>query len=241
MTAADLNTLINFKCGTNDTTFPLEEKLALVNIFIKEIASKIEEKNAGYFLIPSTFDLVADQREYAIGDDLLNSIQKVEFKFTATATRYQATALKDYKGSEDESVIANDYGNGEGETYYVIRRRALFVLSGTIIDVTDGGRIWAHIFPAKLTDLTGDIDDLAKDPSTTSFGFPTQFHELLARRVSIEYKGVNKIALNAMDGNYPNDLRDVLDAISQMDNSLEIIGNLPAANSKELHNNGWNL
>jgi len=243
MTAAALNTLINFKCRTNDTTFTQADKLVLVNLFKDEIASQIEEVDSGYFLIPSTFDLVANQREYAIGDDLLNSIQKVEIKFDASNSRYPAAAIKDYYGSETESEIVKQFGNAEGEFAYTIRRRALFILSGTIANTTAGGRIWAHIFPANLANLTDSTDDLSKDPTTTSFGFPRQFHELLARRVAIEYKSKQPkpIPLAPMEKNYYNDLKVQLDAISKNDNSLEVVAELPASNSPELGNDGWDF
>ena len=239
MTAAELNTLINLKCGTNDTTFTQADKLVYVNFFIDEIASKIEKRNAGFFLIPSTFDLVDDQREYAIGNDLLNSIQKVEIKFSASDARQPATAIKDYQGSETESEIVKQFSNAPGEFAYTIRRRALFILSGTIVAVTGGGRIWAHIYPASLANLTDNTNSLEVDPSTTSFGFPRQFHELLARRVAMEYKS-NKpkpVRLSPLELNFENDLQIQLDAISSPDNSMEIIGELPP--SGDMYDDGW--
>lgn len=241
MTEAQLNTLINFKCTTNDTTFPIASKLALINTFKDEICSMIVEKNNGMFLIPSTFDLVEDQREYAIGDDLLNRVHKVELKFSADGPRYPSRGIKDYQGSESESEIIQKFSNAEGCFAHTIRRRALFILSGAIPDVTDGGRIWAHIYPADLTTLTGTANDLSKDPSTTSFGFPRQFHELLARRVGIEYKcSKNKpIPLSAIEKNYENDLAVQLNAISSVDNSLEVIADMPDAS--HFWNNGHNL
>ena len=99
MTGAELNTLINFKCGnTNDTTFTTAAKLPIVNIFKNEIASKIVERNAGYFLIPATFDLLADQREYAFPDGFLNRMHKLELKFASSNSRFSSTYIKDYQG-----------------------------------------------------------------------------------------------------------------------------------------------
>jgi len=238
MTGAELNTLINLKCSTNDTTFTLAEKLALVNIFKDEISSMIVESNPEFFLVPSTFDLLADQREYAIGDDMLNRIRKVEIKFADADARQPSRGIKDWLGSETESEIIKSFANGQGEFAHTIRRRALFILSGTIVDVTDGGRIWANIFPANLANLTG-IVGLEVDPSTTSFGFPRQFHELLARIVAIEYKSANKMKLSQKDIKYDYDLKTQLDAISKPDDSGEVIGNLPPG--EDMWNNGFGL
>ena len=122
---------------------------------------------------------------------------------------------------------------------YTIRRRAVLILSGTIIAVTAGGRMWAHDYPANLADLTG-ATGLEVDPTTTTFGFPRQFHELLARRVSIEYKGrqPKPIPLSPAEKNFDRDLEIQLQAIASIDNSLEIIGEFPSAD--EMGNNGWN-
>lgn len=240
MTGTQLAALIRLKTSTNTTTFTNADMLVYVNLFKDEISSKIVERNNGMFLVPSTFDLFADQREYALPDDMLNRLHKVEIKFASSDSRFQSTYVKDYFGSETESEIVKNYSNSLGGFAHTIRRRALFVLSGTIIAVTKGVRIWYHVFPADLANLTGSTG-LEVDPSTTTFGFPRQFHELLGRRVSIEYKS-NKpkpLPLNALELNYEKDLQVQLDAISHIDNSGEIIGNLPSDN--DMWNAGWSV
>jgi len=240
LTAAELNTLINFKCRTNDTTFALADKLYLVNFFKDEIASLIVEKNAGYFLIPTTFDLVGDQREYTFEDDQLNRMHKLEIKFAAADARQPSNFIKDYGGSETESEIVKYFTNSKGGFAHIIRRRGLLILSGTIVAVTAGGRLWWHKYPANLANLT-DTTGLEVDPSTTTFGFPRQLHELLARRVSIEYKGrqPKPIPLNDMDKRYQIDLDIQLAAMATIDNSGEIIGEFPLP--QDIYNDGWSL
>lgn len=241
MTTTEFATLVRYKTKTNSTTFTDAQILLLMNIFKNEISSQIVERNAGYFLIPTLFDLVASgtTREYALDDNQLNRLHKVEIKFASGDSRFPATNIKDYSGSETESEIVKNFGNSEGEFAYTIRRRKLLLLSGTTIAVTDGGRMWWHKYPADFTVLSGSTD-MATDPSATTFGFLRQFHELLARRVSIEYKGSQPkpLLLNRHEQNYENDLKIQLDAISHTDNSAEIIGNsLPAS---ETGDNGWN-
>jgi len=99
--------------------------------------------------------------------------------------------------------------------------------------------LWTHIFPADLSNLTGTAD-LEIDPSTTTFGFPRQFQELLARRVVMEYKGrqPKPISLNKQENNYERDLKIQLDAIAHVDNSGEILAVQPPAS--DFGDNGWN-
>ena len=240
MTSTQLNTLINYKAKTNDTTFTQADKLVLVNLFKDEIASLVVERNAGYFLIPATFDLVADQREYAFSDNQLNRMHKLEIKFSSSDSRFPSNYIKDYNGSETESEIVKNFSNSFGGFAHTIRRRGVFILSGTISAVTGGGRLWFHLYPADLANLTGSTD-LASEPSTTTFGFPRQFHELLARRVVIEYKGRQSkpIALSPMENNFERDLQKQLDAISSVDNSGEVIGEMPAG--ADMFNDGWDV
>lgn len=243
MTGTQLNTLINYKCRTTDTTFTQADKLVLVNLFKDEIASLIVERNAGYFLIPTTFDLVASStsREYSFDDTMLNRMHKLELKFTSTDARQPSRFVKDYSGSETESEIVKYYSNIKGGFAHYVRRRSLFILSGTIIAVTGGGRLWWHKYPADLANLTGSTG-LEVDPSTTTFGFPRQFHELLATRVAVEFKSrqPNSLPLGPTERNYKSDLQDQLNAISSIDNSGEIIGLLPSSEDKIMGNDGFN-
>lgn len=238
MTGTQLAALIRYKTKTNSTTFTDADMLPLVNTFKDEIASRIVERNVGYFLVPTPFNLVADQREYGFPDDMLNRIHKLEFKFTSSDARQPAYFIKDYHGSETESEIVKNFGNSQGQFAYTIRRKALLLLSGTIISVTGGGRLWYHAYPADLADLTGSTG-LEVDPSTTTFGFPRQFHELLARYVSIEYKGSQPkpLPLNKKELEIERDMETQLAAIAHIDNSAEIIGeNIP---SEMLGNDGF--
>ncbi len=132
------------------------------------------------------------------------------------------------------------YSNSQNNFAHTIRRRAIFILSGTIISVSSGVRIWSHIFPADFTDLNGAVG-MEVDPSTTSFGFPRQFHELLARAVSIDYKSsqTKPIQLSQKEQEYEAHLQIQLNAISSVDNSAEVIGNLPS--NQDLYGDGWYL
>lgn len=213
--------MIRFYTKTNSVTFPDSEMLPLVNSFMtEEIASKIIESDNGMYQVPYTFNLVANQREYAIGDDVLNRIHKVEVKFTADDDRLPATYIKDYRGAEDEDQVVANFTNSEGGFAYTIRRRAILLLSGTIISVTGGVRMVSLVYPEKLANLTDNGLSMEVDPSTTTFGFPRQFHELLARRVSIAWKGSQPkpVKLSPDELKYDRDLALQIIAVSTTNN-----------------------
>jgi len=238
MTGTQLAALIRYKTRTNSTSFLDSDMLPLVNTFKDEIASMIVERNAKYFLIPTTFDLVADQREYSFDDTILNRIHKLEIKFSSSDSRFPAHAIKNYDGSETESEIVKNFSNSPKCFAYTVRRKGIFILSGTITSVTAGGRLLWYKYPADLANLNG-VTDLAIDPSTTTFGFPKQFHELLARRVVMEYKArqPKPIPFSPLDARYDKDLEAQLAAISNYDESEETVGNLPA--SSDMGNDGF--
>ena len=221
MTPSELATRIRFYTHTNTTTFPDSEMLPLVNqVLTEELASKIVESDNEMFEVPYTFNLVADQREYAVGDDVLNRVHKVEVKFTSTEDRRKANYIKDYRGSETETQITNNFNNSPGGFSYTIRRRAILLLSGTITAVTGGVRMTSLVFPEKLANLTDNGVSMEVDPSTTTFGFPRQMHELLARRVSIMWKGnqPKPIKLSPDERNYSIDLENQLAAMGRTTN-----------------------
>ena len=238
MTPLAIANLARYYTKTNTTTFTNADMLALANAFKDEISSLIVERDAGYFDIPCTFNLIADQRHYALGDNLLNRLHKVEIKFSASDARQPAYFVKDYLGSETESEIVKQFTNAQDGFAYTIRRRALYILSGTITAVTDGVRTWSFIWPADLTDMTANTVSMEVDPSTTTFGFPRQFHELLARKIAIVWKETQPkpVALTKHERSYSFDLEAQLDAISTMDKSAEVIGDTP--NAADLGNDG---
>ena len=238
MTGTELAALIRYNTKTNSTTFTNTDMLPLVNVYIKEIAAKIVELNLGYFLIPATFSLVANQREYGFPDEMLSRMQKLEIKFSSSDSRFPAQFIKDYRGSETESEIVKSYSNEPDGFAYTIRRRAVLILSGTISAVTSGGRLWYHQYPAALANLTGSTE-LDIDPTTTTFGFPRQFHLDLANLVSRHYKDnkPRRIPLSDAEKNVDVNIRIHLSEISKIDNAAEYIGEgLPAT---ETGHDGW--
>ena len=192
MTGLALAADIRYGTKTTSVTLTDVNLLPLVNNAKDEIATLITEKIDNYFIIPGTFNLVASQREYALPEDLLNNIVSVELAFAvasplayipAFSTSYQQF-LREFGALTEANIIV---GYDNSHPAYFLQRRSIWVLSGTIIAVTNGGRLRYRAFPADLANLTG-ASDLSVDPTTTSFGIPKIFHQLWSERVQIYWK-----------------------------------------------------
>lgn len=236
MNSTQLAALIRKKTGTNSVTFTDADMLVYVNMAKDELAGEIQKVRRSIWNIPMLDDLVADRREYGFPSDILNSIVSLELKFSSSGDYVLAESIRrsNFNDALQESKIVAEYSNDTPK--YFIRRQAIYILSGSIVSVTDGISLVANVFPADLADMTGTTD-LAVDPTTTSHGFPREFHELLARRVSIEYKSNTPgKKLNRKELEYGKDLEIALDKFSIVDASEEIIGGIADDGS----DNGYN-
>lgn len=205
--------------------------LEVVNAFKDDIAGRIQQSRPEVFNLPATDDLVADRREYAFPSTVLNNLVRLEIKFSSSGDYVWAEpiSLNHFREPLQESIIVAHFDN-ENPRYF-LRRKAIYILSGAIVAVTSGLRLVFNAFPDDLANVTGAVD-LSVDPSTTTLGFPKEFHELLARRVSMEYKDRNKMALSRAEQRYEDDLETKLNEFSTANLDEEIIGALPSAESR---------
>lgn len=245
MTGANLATAIRRKTKTTSTTLTDAEMLPIVNTIKDRIATMITKKSENYFIIPTLFDLVASgtSREYAWPDDVLNNIISLELAFTSALSYVPANPfnfnyfLKNYGALTEGNITAN-FSNEN--PFYFMQRRAITVLSGTVIAVTNGGRLRYRAYPADLANVTGTTD-LALDPTTTTFGVPKQFHELWADGVSAEWKqGRPKpIPLSRRELLWDEEMKARLGELQNDDTRAEIFGSLPQTTQEG--SNGQNL
>jgi len=238
MTGTVLATLIRYDTKTNSTTFTDADMLVLVNLFKDEIAGLIQQVRPEIWNIIAYDNLVASstRRRYAYPEDVMNRLIGLELKFTATGDYVLAKPIsrKHYLDALQEDIIVDNFDNLAPR--YIHQRKSFYILSGTIIAVTSGIKLTYDSFPADLANLTGSTD-LSIDPSTTTHGFPREFHELLARRVSIAYKDRNGLSLNTREQRYssndidkPGDLEVALKNFSYNNLDQSIIGELPGSN-----------
>jgi len=238
MTGTQLAALIRRKTRTTTSTYTDANMLVDVNVAIEELAGQIQQVRPEIWNMPMLADLVADQREYGCASDMLNNIVSLELKFSSTADYVPATPLK--KNLSDsalqESVIVGAYNNYT--PFYFLRRKAVYILSGTIVEVTNGFKLVSNIFPATLADLSG-VTDLSADPTTTSHGFPREFHLLLADRVSIMFKNMKSMKLDRDELTYDQRLEAKLEEFSIANLDLQETADMPG--SASLSNHGFDL
>lgn len=234
MTPVELNELINFYCGTNDGNFPPAKKLILINIFKNDIAAEIAKRNEDYFGMIFKKNLEAGRREYGLPDEILNNIKGVEAMIDGNGwswlREFDINSLK--RPTNEANIIEIFTGK---EPMFDIFRRSLWIYSGTaIIDVVEGLKLWAIIYPADIPNLTSTTD-MSVDPTETTHGFPRQFHELLGRRVSIAYKNSldRPKTLSEKELKYDVDLERALNAITGMNLDRSVIASVPKDNGQD--------
>ncbi|MCK5600951.1 hypothetical protein KAR91_03720, partial [Candidatus Pacearchaeota archaeon] len=143
MTGTQLAAKIRKKIPANVTSYPVADLLVDVNLMKDEIVLKLQQARPEIFNIKGDQDLVASStsREYTIPVAALNRIIDLEIKFSAAGDYVIAKpiARRHYKDSLQESKIVNSFDNLEPR--YFIRRKKVYILSGTISAVTSGFRL----------------------------------------------------------------------------------------------------
>lgn len=216
--------LIRYYTKTNSITFTDTDVLILANIFKDDIAGKIsKEVNEDYFGLRFERDLKANQREYDLPAEVMSRMKYLTAKLDGTNfIRLTETDLTTYEKSIDEATIVATYANRPPQFYFW--DSGIYILSDSAItEVTDGLQLWAIIFPADFKNLTS-TEDMSNNPDDYSHGFPRQFHELLARRVSIAYKSSKDkpIPLSEKERVYEVDLKNELETMKGANLDREI-------------------
>lgn len=237
MTPLALATRIRAKTHTDTTSYADATMLVDVNLFKNELAGMIQKKRPELFSRAVLQNLTLDTREYDFPTGVMNNIVKLELKFSSSGDYVVVDAVdfKDVNIALQESKIVEAYDNDNPR--YFIRNQMIYILSGSIVAVTSGIRITVNEFPSDLANLTGNTTDISVKPSSTTHGFPLEFHELLARRVTIEYKDRENMALSSREQSFQKDLDDLLDNFDSPNLDLKQTMNLPADDS----DNGFNL
>jgi len=227
MTSTELATLIRKKTRTNSTTYSDADLLIDVNLQKDILASRIVELRGDAFDAEDSYDTVQDQRTYAFDPLVMDSIKKVDIKFTVTGDRIVATPIQQSQLSIalQESIIV-DYYDNVSNVACILKRANVFILSGSIIAVSNGLTITYKSFPVDLANMTSSTQ-LHTQTSATRPGFPREFNEIWARGVSIEYKVINNVKLNIKELEFENDLQRALDRYAVGNVDEHYIGSLP--------------
>ena len=232
---------VRFKTKTNSTTFTDDEIETYMEVTQDQIVREAMKIDEDIFLTPYTTDLVADQREYPFPADILSRMKRLEAKLDETNfIRLVSMDMIDWDKPYDETHITNYFANLEGEAYYDVSRKSVYILSGTITDVTDGLRLWCKTYPARITDLT-DTTDLSEDPSTTEHGMPRSLHKIWASMVIVEWKEAQEepIPLTEKEMNILYRLKESIDALKSQTMDYAVMGGVPSG--KSAFNDGFDL
>lgn len=215
MTYVQFATLARYYTKTNSTTFSDADILILANIFKDDICGKIgKDVDEDYFGLRFERNLIAGQREYCLPAQMMSRIKYLQAKLDGTNwSKLNETDLSVYGKYVTEDEIEAVYADKSPE--FDIWDKSIYLLnSSPIIDVVDGLKLWCIIWPADFAALTS-TEDMSNNPDEYSHGFPRQFHELLARRVSIAYKSSKDrpIPLSEKEQLYEVDLKQELDTM----------------------------
>lgn len=228
-------TLVRYYTKTNSTTFTDADILVLANIFKDDIAG-LASKEVGedYFGLRFERDLVAGQREYDLPAELMGRIKYLEAKLDGTNwSKLNETDLSLYGKTTDETTITLTYSEKSPE--FDMWDQSIFLLTGdAIIGVTNGLKLWSIIYPADFTDLTSTVD-MSTPPTDLSHGFPKQFHELLARRVSIVYKSSKDrpIPLSEKEKLYEVDLATAIQTLKDKNLDRSVVPSVSRTDGSE--------
>lgn len=237
MTPANFAAYIRYKTKTNSTTLPDADLLVLANVIKDDIAKEVTKANEDYFGMKFLRNLEAGKRGYSFPTDVLNNIKYLQAKLDGVKQQvlFQFD-VNTYRRPTNESEILANWSGKRPE--FDIYGSSLYIYSdAAIIDVTDGMELWAIIYPADLTSLSG-TNDMSVAPSTTSFGMPRQLHKVWATKVIVEYKNSKEkpIPLTESEANVDVDLALAINALKGQDLNRSII-----ATVSDDTNNGQDL
>lgn len=222
-------TLVRYYTKTNSTTFTDTEILNLANVIKDDMAVEIGKKvGEDYFGLRFTRDLVADQREYELPAEIMSRIKYIEAKLDGTNwEKLYETDLLQYQATTDDATIRDEYA--ERSPAFDLWDKSMIIFSGDAITaVTDGLKLWAIIYPADFTDLSS-TNDMSTNPTTTSHGFPREFHNLLATAVSIAHKSnqTRPAPLSKKEQSYEQDFINKIDSLKGANEDRSFVPTVP--------------
>lgn len=205
---------------TNTSTFTDARVVLLANAIIESMASDIEERKRTYFELEASQNINADQRKYAFAENILNNIKRVEVLLDnedgTTWKKLSPMSLNTFPDPTDETSITAYFQDKNNA--YALSDGWIYIWTGeTLIDVANGLKLFYSIYPQKITTaMLAEGLDMSVPYDVDSFGIPRLIHELVARRVSIDYK-TNRdkpMPLSAKELMYESDYQMALDRIS---------------------------
>jgi len=236
MTPTALAAYVRFKTGTNSTTLTNANLIIIGNVVKDRLVLEALDADEDLFLVPTTLDLEEDQREYPLHSNILSRIKRVEAKLDASNyILLKEFDLPQYRDpiSTEADIVAH-FSNIEDGAEYDIMRKALWIYSGSITDVTDGLKIWLSTWPQDLSSMASTTD-MSVDPTTTTHGFPKALHGVLATGMIIEWKESRDkpIPLKESELRYDDDVEKAISKLKKANYDREVIGLIPEDDGQE--------
>ena len=227
MNGLQLAASVRLKTKTTTVTYSAADLLVDANLMKDEIAGEISSRKEEAFNIEVDDNLEAGVRMYPYRTDLMNQIVRVELMLVDGDDYILATPTKLNRNDipmQEENIVANF--NDENPQYFIRGKHIVLLTGSAITAVTAGMKVVYKVFPTNLANLTGETD-LSIDTDATALGFPREFHELWARRISIEYKDRNNKKLSSREQKYEIDLAAAIDRFDVPVSSEEVFGCMP--------------
>lgn len=228
MTYKTFADLIRFHTKTNSATLTDANLAMLATVALDDIAKEIAKTNEDFFGMTFMRDLIEGQREYYLPDEVLNNIKMVEATFDGTVWEYLPEFdLNLYtKPTNEESILTNF----SHKPMFDIWGNSLYLYSKAIIDIPEGLKLWAIIYPKGISaaNLSSETD-MSVPPDEYEFGVPRQFHELIARRVIIDYKNSRDkpIPLTERESAFEVDLQKAVQAVRGLNLDRSMVASVP--------------
>jgi len=235
MTPAKLAEYVRFKTRTNATTLTDAELIIMANVVKDKLIWEALEADEDIFLVPTTQNLVANQREYPLLSSLLSRIKRVEAKLDGSnfIKLYEFDLPQHKFPISTEADIVDKFGNDERTAFYDIMRESIVIYSGTISNVTNGLRIWVNTTVPDITSMASTTD-MSIDPSNTTHGIPRALHHVLADGIVIMWKQSREkpIALVDTELRYDLEVKKAVSSLKRKNYDRTVFGLVP-------HDTGW--
>lgn len=228
MTSKQFADYIRKKTKTNSTTFPDSEILLYANIIKDDIAKEVNKANEDYFGIRIVRDLKDGKRNYLFPSYVMGKIKYLQAKLDGTTQkRLDEFDINTYERPTNEDAILANWA-GREPMFDIFGGEIVIYSDSTIIDVTGGLELWAIIFPADLTSLSG-TSDMSIAPNKTSFGMPRQLHMVWATKVIIEYKTSKErpIPLTEREQNVQIELDTAINSLKNQNLDRAVVATVP--------------
>lgn len=233
MTPAELATDVRFRTQTDSTTFSNTAIMATANKYIAELSREAVKADEDILGMIATVNLVTTDtsREYSMPTGFMR-MNRIEAKLDGTNwVKLKELNPAIYARTTDETTILANFSNLQDDAYFDFFRGSIWLYTGEVSSaVTDGMKMWYQVYASPITDMTSTTD-MSAAPSTTTQGFPREFHELLSRYISRQYKSSGDRGLELAEDEREvllrQDRMEAIYSLTGMNTNREVLGIVP--------------